>query len=119
MRRSESGKGRVKLVFALLFLAALAFALIKIVPVYVSNYELNDDIHQLAVQATVDRSTAAAVQNRVVEYAKDLGLPVASENVTVQVGTRVTISVDYVVPIDLKVYILELHFTPSADNKAI
>ena len=61
MRVSETGKGRIKLIFALLFLAALVFALVKVVPVYVSNYELNDDIHQLAIQATVDRSSAGAV----------------------------------------------------------
>ncbi len=119
MRRSERGGGNVKLVFALLILGTVAFVAIKVIPVYVNNYELNDDIRQLAIQATVDRSSAEGVQNKVLGYAKDLGLPIKREDVTVRVGTEVTIDIDYKVPIDLKVYTLELHFTPSAANKQL
>jgi uncharacterized protein (UPF0333 family) len=119
MRRSESGKGRIKFIFALLFLAAVAFVSVKVIPVYVRNYEFKDEIHGLAIQATVDRSAAAAVQNRVLVYAKDLDLPITRENVVVQVGDKVAINVDYTVPIDLKVYTWVLHFTPSAENKQI
>jgi len=119
MRRTERGAGRAKLIVVLLILAAAAYCGIKIVPIYVSNYELNDKIRQLAIQATVDHSSAQAVQDRVLDYAKELGLPVTRENVTVQVGPTVVISVDYTVPIDLKVYTLNLHFTPSAENRQI
>ncbi|MGD0696705.1 MAG: hypothetical protein ABSB82_17960 [Terriglobia bacterium] len=119
MWRTDKGAGRGKLIFALLVLAAAAYCAIKIVPVYVSNYELNDKIRQLAIQATVDRSSAQAVQDRVLDYAKDLGLPVKRENITVQVGSTVTINVDYTDPIDLKVYTLNLHLTASAENRQI
>ena len=119
MRHTDRGAGYGKLIFALLIISAVAYCAIKIVPVYVSNYELNDKIRQLAVQATVDHSSAQGVQDRVVDYAKGLGLPVARENVTVQVGTVVTINLDYNVPVDLKVYTLNLHFTPSAENRQI
>ena len=119
MRQTEKGAGRAKLIFVLLVLAVGAYCALKIVPVYLSNYELQDKIHQLAIQAIVDHSSAQAVQDRVLEYAKELGLPVARENVTVQVGNVVTINLDYTVPIDLKVYMLTLHFTPSAENRQI
>ncbi len=119
MRRSESGGGRLKLFFAIIFLAAVAYVAAKVVPVYVNNYQLNDDIHQLAIQATVDRSSAEAIQNKVLDYARDLNLPVKRENVTVRAGGDVSIDVDYRVPIDLKVYAFELHFTPSAANKQL
>lgn len=119
MRQTEKGAGRVKLIFALVVLAAVAYCAAKIVPVYVSNYELQDKIRQLAIQATVDRSSSQAVQDHVLQDAQELGLPVTPDNVTVQVGNAVTISIDYTVPIDLKVYTLNLHFTPSAENNRI
>jgi hypothetical protein len=34
-------------------------------------------------------------------------------------GGRVTVSLDYTVPVDLKVYTLNLHFTPSAENRQL
>ena len=119
MQLSERGAGYFKLFFAIIFLVVVAFIAFKVIPVYVNNYELTDDIHQLAIQATVDHSSAEAVQNKVLEYAKGLSLPVKRENVTVRVGNEVTIDIDYTVPIDLKVYMLQLHFTPSAANRQI
>jgi hypothetical protein len=119
MRRSEKGAGRAKLFFAIIFLALVGWVAIRVIPTYVNNYELNDDIHQLAIQATVDRSSADAVQNKVLSYAKDLDLPVTRENITVQVGTRVTIDLDYKVPIDLKFYSFDMHFTDSAVNNSL
>jgi hypothetical protein len=119
MRRSAMGKGNVKLFFTLVFLALVAFAAFKVIPVFVSNYELTDDIKNLAVQATVDHSSAEAVQNKVLDFAKDLSLPIIRENVSVQVGPKVTISLDYKVPLDLIVFTFDLHFTPSAENKAL
>jgi hypothetical protein len=55
----------------------------------------------------------------VVAYAQDLGLPITPENVKVSVSSRVTIDVDYTVPIDLSVYTLQLHFTPSAEDRTL
>ena len=55
-----------------------------------------------------------------VAKARDLELPVQNDNVKVVVtSSRVTIDLDYVAPIDLKVYTLNLHFRPSADNRAL
>ena len=119
MRRTDRGAGNAKFIFVLVVLAAVAFFAVKTVPVYVSNYELNDKIRQLAIQATVDHSSAQVVQDRVVGYGKDLGLPITPENVTVTVGSTVTINVDYKVPIDLMVYTLPLHLTASAENRQI
>lgn len=119
MRPSESGVGRAKAISAILFLIAVAYCGWKIIPIYVNNYELNDDIRQLAIQSTVDRSSAEQVQNKVLKYAKDLDLPVTREDVTVQVGNIVTINVDYIVPIDFKVYVWNKEFVDSVRNNQI
>ncbi len=119
MRRSESGKGTAKAIFVTLVLASAAYGAFKILPVYVHNYELTDHIHEIAMQATVQRTAAEAVRNEVVSYANDIDLPITRDNVKVTVGSRVTIDIDYEVPIDLKVWTLKLHFTPTAENRQL
>jgi hypothetical protein len=50
----------------------------------------------------------------------DLEVPVKREDVTVAVSPRVVkISVDYTVPVDLLFYHLDIHFTPSSENKSL
>jgi hypothetical protein len=119
MGRSDRGQGRLKAILSLAFLAAVAYAGFKIVPVYVQNYELQDYIRQVAVRASVDRAPAEAVQNNIVAHARDdLRLPITRDHVKVNYsGRTVTIQLDYTVPVDLKVYTLNLHFTPSAENR--
>lgn len=119
MRRSDSGAGRLKPIVVLIILIAVIYAGIQIIPVYVNNYELRDYIQQLAIQATVERTQAEKVQDAVLAKARSLSLPITRDNIKVTVGSRVTINVDYLVPIDLKVYTLMLHFTPSAENSQI
>ena len=119
MRRSEKGAGTGKLIFAIIILSLVGWTAFKVIPVYVANYELNNDIHDLAVQATVDHASMEQVQNKVLSYAKDLELPVEREDIKVEVGTRVVIDIDYKVPIDLKFYTFNMHFTPSAANNAL
>jgi YbbR domain-containing protein len=120
MQQSDAGKGHFKLILTLLFLAAVAFFAFKTIPVYVNNYELNDDIRELAIQATASHSSADAVQNQVLQDAKGLGLPVTPEEVNVTAGNGgVSIDVDYKVPIDLKVYVWVWELKDSTSNKAI
>ena len=119
MRRLEDGKGRLKALFALAVVAATVYLCIKIIPVYVNNYDLHNHIHDLAETATVSHYPVDKIKADVVAYADELGLPVSRENVTAATGNIVTIEVDYTVPIDLKIYTLMLHFTPSAENKQL
>ncbi len=119
MRRHDDGKGKLKALFALAVLAATIYLCIKIIPVYVNNYDLHNHIQDLAITATVSRMSADKITKDVVAYADDLGLPVSADNVKVSVGGTVTIDLDYTVPIDLRFYTLMLHFTPSAQNRQI
>jgi hypothetical protein len=118
VRRSDSGLGRGRLFVELAILAALVYVGINAIPAYVENYELSDYIRQLAIQATAQRTPAAVIQQQVVVFAQDLGLPVKRENVKVAVREAdVSIALDYSVPVDLKVYTWVLHFAPSAENR--
>jgi aconitase B len=115
----DEGKGRLKALVALSVMAATIYLGFKIIPIYINNYDLSQHIQQVAVDATVHRTPAENITKDVVAYAGDLGLPITADNVKVKVGSIVTIDLDYTVPVDLKVYTLMLHFTPSAENRQI
>jgi cell division protein FtsL len=119
MRRSDSGKSTVKAVLSIAFVFAVAYSAIKIIPVYVSSYELQDYIRQQNPFWLTQRAPADAIRNHILAKAKDLDLPVEPDQVKVDVGGGVSVQLDYTVPVDLKVWTLRLHFTPSADNRQL
>jgi hypothetical protein len=120
MQYTASGRGYAKLIFTLLVLGAVGFVAVKTIPVYVHNYELQDFIRQLAIRATVNRTSVEAVQNDILAEAQELDLPIERRDVKVTINSYgVTIELDYRVPVDLKFYTWVLHFAPSATNRAI
>ena len=120
MRLSESGRITFKAILSLAFLAAVIFAGFKIIPVYVNNYQLQDYLQTQTPFWLTQHASADAIRNNVLAKAQDLSLPLAPEDVTVEANpNKVSVSIDYHVPVDLKVYTLQLHFTPSSENRSI
>jgi len=120
MRRSDSGRATAKTILALLFLVAVVYAGFKIIPVYVNSYEFQDYIRQQNPFWVTQRAPADAIKDTILAKARELGLPVKADDVKVNVGGgRVAVSVDYTVPVDLKVYTLALHFSPAAENRQL
>lgn len=121
MHESDCGKGRGKAIFALFVVVALVYAGAKVIPPYVNNYQLQDHIRQVAIQAAARTrpTTPAEIQKDIVAYAQDLGLPVGPENVTVVLASKIDVDLDYTVPVDLLVFTLPLHFTPSAEDRPL
>lgn len=120
MVRSESGTGSLRTLVTLAVLAGIAYVAVKTVPFYVANYQLQDYIRQLAVQATIQRTPAETLRQNVVGRANDLGLGVTNDDVKVTaVNGNVNINLDYRVPVALGSYVVYLHFTPSAENRAL
>jgi cell division protein FtsL len=121
MRRTEEASGRFKTLFSLAMLAAIIFIAIKTLPVYVDNYQLQDHIRQLSTQLAVrtQPATPEEIRDEVIAFAQDHGVPLTADNVKVTISRRISISLDYTVPVDLLVYTLRLHFTPSAENVSL
>jgi hypothetical protein len=120
MQLTDSGAGRVKALLSILFLVFVVFAGVKIIPVYVNNYELDDYIREQTPYWLTQRARADYIQKSILNKAQELGLPVSEDQVKVEApGSVVRVSIDYTVPVDLVVYTLTLHFTPSAENKQI
>ena len=108
----------MKTLFSLIFLGVAAFCATRIVPVYVEDFELQDYINQVAVQANAQSPVEKpeAIQNQILAKAESLGLPLERQDIAVSVERNVRIRIDYSVYVDLRFYMLTLHFTPSAQN---
>ena len=92
----------------------------KTIPVYVNDYQLHDYIQNQTPFWLTQRASAEAIRKNILAKAQDLDLPVAADDVTVEANAnKVTVSIDYHVPVDLKVYTLQLHFTHSSENRSI
>ena len=119
MRRSESGRITFKAILSLAFLGAVIYTSVKVIPVYVNKYELQDYLTNQTPFWVTQRATAEAVRANVLAKAQELGLPITADDVTVDAtGNKVSVNVDFHVPVDLKVYTLQLHFTASSENRA-
>jgi len=119
-RRSERGEGKLKaiIITAILLLGVLAG--VKVIPPYVAEYQLNDKIQEIARFGIVEHSTEDQIKDKVMKTIEDLEIPATKDNIKVTAGTqRVTISVDYTVPVDIFFYHVDLHFTPSSENKSL
>jgi hypothetical protein len=118
--RSERGEGKLKalVVTGLLVLAIIAG--VKVIPPYVAEYQLNDKIQEIARFGIVNHDSEEQIREKVFRTIQELEIPARKEDIKVSAGSsRVTITVDYTVPVDILMYHVDLHFTPSSENRSI
>jgi hypothetical protein len=117
-KRSQRGEGRLKAIVYTVILFAAVYAAVKIVPVYVAEYELKDKITEQARFAVVNRYTEDQVRDIIFKVIQDLDIPANREDIKVQnTNHGIMISVNYSVPVDFKVYKTELIFSPSSEGR--
>jgi hypothetical protein len=119
--RSERGGARLKTLIWLALAVALIFCTIKILPVYISNYQLSDWMKSEVLFTLGKPMTNDALTEAVVRELRSLNIEAGKDSIQIlQNDSRgVHIRVDYTVNVDLKVYQLQLHFTPDADNQSL
>ncbi len=118
----ERGGSKRNLIITLLIVGSMVFAGIKIIPVYVDNYQFQDAIESESkfALAGYPKKSVDDIRDDVWKKAQDLSIPAQREDIQVNVTNgSVSISLDYSVPIDLAVYQLTLQFHPHADNHSI
>jgi hypothetical protein len=117
---SQRGFLSFSAILTILIFASLIFAALKLVPPYISNYELQDSIQNLALQASYSPMSEADILKAVVSKANGYGIDLPAQQIKVQKGEgTVAIAADYTVPVDLFVRQVQLHFEPSASNRQI
>jgi hypothetical protein len=118
----ERGSSRTNLILTVLIIGSMVFAGVKLIPVYVANYQLQDSIESESRFALTGypKKTSDDVRDDVWQKAQELSIPAKKEDIQVSMANgSVSISLDYSVPIDLAVYQFTLQFHPHADNHSI
>jgi hypothetical protein len=119
-RRSERGAGRFKAIFTLVVLVFGVYCAVKLVPPYVAEYQLADKMTEQARFAIVNRYTEEQIRENVFKVMQDLEIPAKKEDIKIVDNMQVVkISLDYIVPVDLLSYHVDLHFTPSSEGKSL
>lgn len=117
-KRSQRGEGKLKAIIYTVILIAAVYAAVKVVPVYVAEYELKDKITEQARFAVVNRYTEDQIRDIIFKVVQDLDIPATREDIKVQnTGHGIMITVNYSVPVDFKVYKTELSFSPSSEGR--
>jgi hypothetical protein len=118
--RAQRGEGRFKAIAFTAVLVFGVFAAFKLLPSYIAEYQLSDKMQEQAKFGVVNRYSEEQIRETIFKEAQDLDVPIKKEEIKVLASPSVVrISLDYRVPIDLLVYKMELHFTPSSENKSL
>ncbi len=119
-RSSERGEGRLRAVLVIAVIVLLIYSAVKIVPAYFSDYQLSDKMQEQARFAVVNRYTEEQIREILFKTVQELEIPAKREDIKiVSTNAVVKISLNYTVPVDLFFYHLDLHFSPSSENKAL
>lgn len=118
--RSQRGEGSLKGLLYLAFLIVAVLVAIKVVPVYVADYELKDKMSEQAKFAIVNRYTEEQIRDNIFHTIQDLDIPATRDDVKVaNTSHGIAISVNYTVPVDFWVYKTDLNFDTSSEGRDI
>ena len=119
-KRAQRGEGKLKAIIVTAILVIGVIAAWKVVPPYSAEYQLADKIQEIARFAVVNRQTEEQIREAVFKTIQDLEIPAKREDIKITASmSKVTILVDYTVPVDILMYHVDLHFTPSSENKSL
>jgi hypothetical protein len=118
--RAQRGEGKFKAIAVTALLVFGVYAAFKLLPPYIAEYQLSDKMQEQAKFAVVNRYSEEQIRDTIFKEAQGLDVPIQKEEIKVFASPSVVrISLDYRVPVDMGVYKMELHFTPSSENKSL
>jgi len=125
----EYGRGNLGCFLTFLIIGALAYGAYKFAPPYVSHYQLQDAMKEIATQSAVGMLPPAKssfggssgpvsdVQEAVLAKARELEIPLRKEDIKVRrEEATVFITVKYTVPIELPGRIYDYNFEFTVRN---
>jgi Domain of unknown function (DUF4845) len=117
---TERGGAKINLLLTLIILGSMIFTAVILVPPYFANYQLQDAMNTEARFAAYNRKTDEEIRDDVWKKVQELGLPAKREDIHVTSGNNSTqITVNYTVPVDLKVNQFNLEFHAHGDNHSL
>lgn len=116
----QRGAGKIKAIIVTAIIAFAVYAAVKIVPPYAAEYQLADKMQEQARFGVVNHYNDEQIRDNVYKVVQELEIPVKKEAIKVEASNQIVkISIDYTIPVDLLSYRLDLHFTPSSENRSL
>jgi len=117
---SARGGSRLRVVVWTAILVAIIYVSFKVIPPYFANYEFEDDLHQEGL-FSLGKYNDDQIRDRVFKEMQARGVDATKDDIKIQQNDSkaLKILVDYTITVDLLVYDLKLHFTPSTNNQSL
>jgi len=112
--------GKLKALIALVIIFGGIYFGWELIPPYFHNYELQDDLDDVARVNSYSHKTDEDIKAIVIQKADNLGITLKEEAITVsRTGDGMGISVHYSVHVNLILHPIDLDFTANSMNKRI
>ena len=112
--------GKIKGLIGLLVIAAGFYVAWNLIPPYFHNYQLQDDLDDVARRNTYTASTDDDIRQMVIKKAQNNDIALRQEQVVVSRGENgLAISVKYRVHVEMMVHPMDIDFTANSFNKRI
>lgn len=116
-RRSQRGEGRLKAIIYAVILVTLVFVAVKLVPLYVAEYQLQDKMNEQAKFAIVNRYSEDQIRDILMKVIQDLDIPATRDDIKMSSTNHgISISISYTVPVDFFVYKTDITFSPTSEG---
>jgi hypothetical protein len=116
----ERGEGRAKFIITLALIITVIYLCFKFVPPYVNNYQLQDTLDTESRFYAARQKKEDKVRDSVWAEVQSLGIPVEKDAIRVEmVGRTARVSVDYVVPVELPGYTVNLEFHTKGESPVV
>jgi len=112
--------GKVKGILGLLIVIAGFYVAWNLVPPYFHNYQLQDDLDDVARRNSYLPTTDDDIKKIVITKAQDNNIKLKEDQITVQrVYSGLAITVKYRIHVDMILYPVDLDFAANSMNKRI
>ena len=116
-RRSQRGEGKLRAIIYTVILVTAVFLGIKLVPIYVAEYQLQDKMNEQAKFAVVNRYSEDQIRDILFKVVQDLDIPAKRDDIKLaSTNHGVSISITYTVPVDFLVYKTDITFSPTSEG---
>jgi len=116
-RSSQRGEGKLRAIVYTVILVTLVFLAIKLVPLYVAEYQLQDKMNEQAKFAIVNHYTEDQIRDILFKVIQDLDIPAKRDDIKLTSTSHgVSVSVSYTVPVDFLVYQANITFSPTSEG---
>ena len=120
VRNSQAGSSNLKALVWTGLLIAFVYVCIRVVPLYVADYQFQDSMQTAARFASVNHQLPEDIRASLFKQAAQADMPLKLQDIKVtDRNGRIDIQADYSVTVDLHVYQWTLNFHPSASNSRL